>query len=187
MERPSTPLPEILPGQQGHMPSRAARRLRLRGRLMRATTDSHRAALLARHASGASTRHQPPRPLRAGSPSGPSPPNAAPPPSLSQWRAELRLPDCGREEVGFPRRVRERAERRRSAARDLGRSTPREFIASPLHRLVRSSRVSRHQSPLLADRCRAWRQASPQRRNRTLLFPRQLRLLLGPAQGKDHR
>ena len=30
-----------------------------------------------------------------------------------------------------------RAERRRSAARDLGRTTPPDFIASPLHRLVR--------------------------------------------------
>ena len=50
---------EILPGQQGRTPTRIARRLRLRGRLTRATTDSHRAALLTRLASGPSTRHQP--------------------------------------------------------------------------------------------------------------------------------
>ena len=78
MERLSTPPKEILPGQQGHTPSRPARRSSPRGRLTRATTDSHRAALPARAASGASTPLQPPRPLRAGSPSGPSPPNAAP-------------------------------------------------------------------------------------------------------------
>jgi len=40
----------------------------------------------------------------------------SPLPSLSQWRSELRPPDRGREEVGFPRRVRERAERWRSMA-----------------------------------------------------------------------
>ena len=50
---------EILPGQQGRTPSRPARRLRLRGRLTRATTDSHRAAPPARAASIASTPHQP--------------------------------------------------------------------------------------------------------------------------------
>jgi hypothetical protein len=59
MERPSTPPREILPGQQGRTPSQPARRLRLRGRLTRATTDSHRAALLTRHASSASTPLQP--------------------------------------------------------------------------------------------------------------------------------
>ena len=59
MERLSTPPKEILPGQQGHTPWRPARCLRLRGRLTRAMTDSHRAALLTRLASGASTRHQP--------------------------------------------------------------------------------------------------------------------------------
>jgi hypothetical protein len=135
MERLSTPPLEILPGQQGHTPPRPARRLRLRGRLTRATTDSHRAAPLTRLASGASTQHQPYRPLRAGSPSGPSPQNAAPPPSLSQSRAKLRLPDCGREELACSRGGRERAERLRSAARDLTRTTPPDFIASPLHRL----------------------------------------------------
>ncbi len=38
-------------------------------------------------------------PLRAGSPSGPSPPNAAPPPSLPQSPGQLRPPDCGRERL----------------------------------------------------------------------------------------
>ena len=59
MERLSTPPLEILPGQQGRTPSRPARCSGLRGRLTRATTDSHRAALLTRQASGASTPLQP--------------------------------------------------------------------------------------------------------------------------------
>ena len=105
---------EILPGQQGRTPTRIARRLSPRGRLTRAMTDSHRAAPPARAASGAST---PLQPLRAGWPSGPSPPNAAAAPSLSQWRSELRPPDRGREEVGFPLWGRERLERQRSKAR----------------------------------------------------------------------
>ena len=66
------------------------------GRLARATTDSHREARPARLASGASTLHQPLRPLRAGWPPGPSPHDAASTPSLSQWRSELRRPDGGR-------------------------------------------------------------------------------------------
>jgi hypothetical protein len=59
MERPSTPREEILPGQQGRTPSRPARCSGLRGRLTRAASDSHRAAQLTRHASGASTLLQP--------------------------------------------------------------------------------------------------------------------------------
>jgi len=59
MERLSTPPMEILPGQRGRRPTRIARRSGPRGRLTRAMTDSHRAALLTRLASGASTPHQP--------------------------------------------------------------------------------------------------------------------------------
>jgi hypothetical protein len=55
--------------------------------------------LSARAASGALTLLRPSRPLRAGSPSRPSPHNAAPPPSLSFRRAELRPPDGGRERL----------------------------------------------------------------------------------------
>ena len=44
--------------------------------------------------------------------------------------------------VGFPRRSRERAERLQSAARGLGRPTPRESIASPLHCFVRHFHAS---------------------------------------------
>jgi hypothetical protein len=55
--------------------------------------------------------------LQSRLPIRPSPPNAAPPPSLSQWRAELSSHVCGREEVGFHRRSRERAERLPSADR----------------------------------------------------------------------
>ena len=62
----------------------------------RATTDSHREARPARIASGASTPHRPPQPLRAGLPLGPSPHDVVPTPSLSQWRSELRPPDSGR-------------------------------------------------------------------------------------------
>ena len=62
------------------------------GRLTRTTTDSHREARPARLTSGASTPHQPLRPLRAGLPLGPSPHDAAPTPSLSQWRSELSRP-----------------------------------------------------------------------------------------------
>ena len=60
MERLSTPPLEILPGNRAtrHAGPLAAC-LRLRGRLTRAMTDSHRAALLTRLASSASTRHQP--------------------------------------------------------------------------------------------------------------------------------
>ena len=93
----TTPSKGILPGHQGRTPPRPARCSRLRGRLTRATADSHRDARPARAASGASTLHQPLRPLRAGPLSGPSPHDAAPTPSLSQWRAELRRPDGGRE------------------------------------------------------------------------------------------
>ena len=95
--RPPTSHREILPGHQGRTPPRLARCSRLRGRLTRATTDSHREARPARAASGASTLHQPLRPFRAGLPLGPSPHDAAPTPSLSQWRSELRRPDGGRE------------------------------------------------------------------------------------------
>ena len=93
----TTPSKGILPGHQGRTPPRPARCSRLRGRLTRATTDLHREARPARAASGASTLHQPLRPLRAGLPLGPSPHDAAPTPSLSQWRSELRRPDGGRE------------------------------------------------------------------------------------------
>ena len=93
----TTPSKGILPGHQGRTPPRPARCSRLRGRLTRATADSHRDARPARAASGASTLHQPLRPLRAGLPLGPSPHDAAPTPSLSQWRSELRRPDGGRE------------------------------------------------------------------------------------------
>jgi hypothetical protein len=86
-------------GHRGRTPPRPARRLRQRGRLTRATTDLHRQAPSARAASGALTLLRPSRPLRAGSPSGPSPHNAALPPSLSFRRAELRPPDCGRERL----------------------------------------------------------------------------------------
>ena len=95
----TTPSTGILPGHQGRTPPRPARCSRLRGRLTRATADSHRDARPARAASGASTLHQPLRPLRAGLPLGPSPHDAAPTPSLSQWRSELRRPDRGREEL----------------------------------------------------------------------------------------
>jgi hypothetical protein len=44
-------------------------------------------------ASSASTPHQPLRSLREGSPSAPSPHDAAPPPSLSETRHQLRLLD----------------------------------------------------------------------------------------------
>jgi len=117
MERPSTPPREILPGQQGRTQSQPARRLRLRGRLTRATTDLNRQAPSAWAASGALTPLRPSRPLRAGLPSGPSPPNATPPPSLSQSRAELRPPDRGREDLACSRGGRERAERLPSADR----------------------------------------------------------------------
>ena len=93
----TTPSKGILPAHQGRTPPRPARCSRLCGRLTRATTESHRETRPARAASGASTLHQPLRPLRAGLPLGPSPHDAAPTPSLSQWRSELRRPDGGRE------------------------------------------------------------------------------------------
>ena len=107
------------------------------GRLARATTDSHREARPARIASGASTLHQPLLPLRAGWPPGPSPHDAAPTPSLSQWRAELRRPDGGRE--GLASFVGARGEWNDSDQRleTAGLATSKNSIASPLHRLVR--------------------------------------------------
>ena len=136
MARLATPPLAMLLGRRGRTPPRPARCLRLRGRLTRAMTDSHRAALLTRLASGASTQFQPLAAPQSRLAIRPSPPNPGPSPSLSQSRGELRSPDWGRKEVGFPRRVRERAERPRSAARDLTRTTPTDFIASPLQRVV---------------------------------------------------
>lgn len=101
---------EMLPGQRGRMPTRIARRSGTRGRLTRAMTDSHRAALLTRHASSASTPLQPLAAPQSRLAIRPSPPNPGPSPSLSQSRGELRSPDCGREGVGFARGGRERAE-----------------------------------------------------------------------------
>jgi hypothetical protein len=110
MERLSTPPPEMLPEQRGRMPTRIARRSGTRGRLTRAMTDSHRAALLTRHASSDSTPLQPLAAPQSRLAIRPSPPNPGPSPSLSQSRGELRSPDCGREGVGFARGGRERAE-----------------------------------------------------------------------------
>jgi hypothetical protein len=111
LDETTTAQREMLPGRQGGTQSRPARRLRPRSRLTRATTDLHRQAPSARAASGALSLLRPSRPLRAGSPSGPSAHNAAPPPSLSFRTAELRPPDRGREGMDFPRRGRERSER----------------------------------------------------------------------------
>ena len=52
-------------------------------------------------ASSASTPHQPLRSLREGSPSAPSPHDAAPPPSLSETRHQLRSPDRAIMRVDF--------------------------------------------------------------------------------------
>ena len=119
------------------MPQRPTRPSRLRGRLTRATTDLHREARPARAASGASTLHQPLRPLRAGLPLGPSPHDAAPTPSLSQWRSELRRPDGGREGLAsfVGARISRNGPDQWLAA--TGLSTPPCPIASPLHRVVR--------------------------------------------------
>jgi hypothetical protein len=141
--RPPTALREILPGHQGRTPPRLARCSRLRGRLTRATTDSHREARPARAASGASTLHQPLWSLRAGLPLGPSPHDAAPTPSLSQWRSELRRPDGGR--AGLASFVGARIARN---GRDQWLATtrlsmPQGFIASPLHRVVMPCLLSR--------------------------------------------
>ena len=137
MERPSTPPLEMLPGRRGRTPPRITRCSSPRRRLTRAMTDSHRAAPLTRLASGASTSQRPSRPLRVGSPSGRSRRNAAPSPSLSRWREELRPPDCGRE--GWASLV--GAENARNV-RDQqlatkGLSTPQDVRARLLHRLVR--------------------------------------------------
>ena len=121
-------------GQQGHTPWRPARCLaRLRGRLTRAMTDSHRAALLTRLASGASTRHQPfaaPRSRLAIRPLA-----AKRRASLSQSRAELTRPDRGERKKRWASLVgSENAQNGPDqwlAATEL--STPPGFIASPLH------------------------------------------------------
>ena len=134
----TTPSKGILPGHQGRTPPRPARCSRLRGRLTRATADSHRDARPARAASGASTLHQPLRPLRAGPLSGPSPHDAAPTPSLSQWRAELRRPDGGREGLASFVGVRIA---RNEKVEQLAANTPTippNAIASLLQRLVRT-------------------------------------------------
>ena len=134
----TTPSKGILPGHQGRTPPRPARCSRLRGRLTRATADSHRDARPARAATGASTLHQPLRPLRAGPLSGPSPHDAAPTPSLSQWRAELRRPDGGREGLASFVGVRIA---RNEKVEQLAANTPTippNAIASLLQRLVRT-------------------------------------------------
>ena len=140
----TTPSKGILPGHQGRTPPRPARCSRLRGRLTRATTDLHREARPARAASGASTLHQPLRPLRAGLPLGPSPHDAAPTPSLSQWRSELRRPDGGREGLAsfVGARIARNDKVEQLAANP--RTIPPDVIASLLQRLVR---------PALPPRC----------------------------------
>ena len=158
----TTPSKGILPAHQGRTPPWPARCSRLRGRLTRATTDSHREARPARAASGASTLHQPLRPLRAGLPLGPSPHDAAPTPSLSQWRSELRRPDGGREGLAsfVGARIARNGRDQRLATNEL--STPPDFVASPLHRFVRLIAQPRIQTTHRAHPCRCLVAQEPQ-------------------------
>ena len=88
-------------------------------------------------ASSASTPHQPLRPIRAGSPSGSLPHDAAPPPSLSETRHQLRSPDWATIRPSFTlRRFTKSRERLRSAARGKRVAKTAGLFASPLHCLV---------------------------------------------------